>query len=154
MSIPLSSLTDRQKAMIPAEQRQAMGPAAETTAEALERAEFKSEKALQTAIIEYLRLHGIEEVLCARMDQKSTINRGWPDLTFALPVVDAFGDQPKDQEPPPVAIPCAWEVKLPNKHPEPHQSDMHARLAKGGWQVAVIHSITEARAELTRLGVI
>lgn len=146
-------LPDKLLRLMSAEDRKALGKAGVTTAEALERANIKSERDLQTQLIEFLRLRGVEDVLCPRMDKKSTINAGWPDLTFVIHAERVLPCNPKRRVYVVTApTPCAWEVKLPGRKPTPEQAATHDRLRKAGWQVAVITSVQDAQQELARLG--
>jgi hypothetical protein len=106
-----------------------------TAEEAISRAEVKNERALQSQIVNLLRLKGIEP-LWHRTDKKSAATIGWPDLTFAVP------------------DPCAWEVKFGDGKLSDDQVAMHLRLQTppNCWRVRTIRSVDEALAELKELG--
>lgn len=107
-------------------------------------AKVKNERALQTMIVQLLRLKGIEP-LWHRTDKKSAATIGWPDITFSAAGMDEIGF---------CAIPCAWEVKFGKGELSVEQQQMHIRLSTppNAWKIKVIRSVDEALAELKELG--
>jgi len=110
--------------------RKAMGKAGMLPEEAEAVQVAKSEKELHTQILSMLMREGIH-AFRARMDKKSTIAKGHPDIWFAL------GGRA-----------CAMEVKMPGKPLRPEQEQVISLMRQNGWKVAVVHSYAEARAAL------
>lgn len=103
-----------------------------TAAESRKDAIQRSEKDLHKEVRNLLNLHGIP--FCeARMDRKSSITIGWPDITFA-----------RD------GVPIAWELKFLGSL-SPEQVAVKERMEKHGWHYRVIRSLTEAREHLREL---
>lgn len=107
--------------------RQPLGKAGVTAAEAETKNAFRREKQLQERCVAILRLRNILPNV-SRMDRRKTDKVGWPDLTFAYPRNDRFG------------VPCAFECKLPGCHPTPEQTKVMQHLLDNGWFVRVITS--------------
>lgn len=128
------------------EDRKAIGQM--TAAEAADKVQANSERALQGQIVQYLRLHGIEP-LWHRTDKRSHATKGWPDITFAI--LDK-SDQSDSFEWPVLA--CAWEIKFGEGDLSPEQERMFDRLRQppNGWRCKVIRSLPEAIHELADLG--
>lgn len=112
-----------------------------TRQERLEKHIAKSERQLQTQIVQYLRYRGIEP-LWHRTDKRSHATIGWPDITFSV-MSNGF------------ATPCAYEVKFGSGLLSPAQSDMLQRLqsAPNAWRCRVIRSFEEVVSELRELNV-
>lgn len=72
--------------------------------------EAKSEKQLQNQLYALLCRRGHKPRM-QRMDRKSNIALGMPDIAFEF-----YGAS------------VLWEVKMPGKNPEPHQERVHAEL--------------------------
>lgn len=106
-----------------------------TQEECIRKAEVKSERQLQNAVVGLLRLRGIEP-LVPTFGKKTRISEGWPDITFA-----AYG------------IPCVWEVKLPHGKLSTEQHQMAVRLLShpNSWRWRVIRSVDDAISELKEL---
>jgi hypothetical protein len=96
--------------------------------------ELRSERTLQTQLVNLLRLKGIEP-LWHRTDKKSAATVGWPDLTFSVK-----------------GIPTLWEVKLPGKKLSDEQQMLRVRLIENGWNYHVVHSVDEALTILKKFG--
>jgi hypothetical protein len=107
--------------------RQPLGKAGVTAAEAETKNAFRREKQLQERCVALLRLRNILPNV-SRMDRRKTDKVGWPDLTFSHPTTGRFG------------IPCAFECKLPGCHPTPEQTKVMQHLLDNGWFVRVITS--------------
>jgi hypothetical protein len=86
----------------------------------------QSEKHLQEQIEGLLRRSGYFPIR-QRMDRKSNIVIGCPDILFASRAGRAM----------------AWEVKMPGQKPRPEQEQAMAAMAHAGWSVAVITSYDE-----------
>lgn len=128
------------KCMSPAD-RKALGKAGLTPEEALQKAETKSEKELQSLIVALLRLKGIEPIVSA-MNKRTTNNVGLPDILFAVNGRRRF-------------YACAWEIKMPGSKLSWEQVKMAERLEDlpNGWNWRVIRSVDEALEELRRMGI-
>jgi len=102
-----------------------------TNEERMKKMIAKSERQLQSQIVQYLRLRGLE-VLWHRTDKKSHATIGWPDITFSAKV-GAF--------PMPVAI----EVKFGSGTLSREQNDLLARLqaSPNFWRVLVVRNFVE-----------
>jgi hypothetical protein len=122
------------------EDRKALGQM--SAEEALVAFTAKSERKLQSQIVNLLRLRGIE-VCWHRTDKRSAATVGWPDLTFAV-VREA------DLE----TFPCAYEVKMPGGVLSPEQKQMAVRLQSppNWWRYRVIRSVDEALKDLKEMG--
>lgn len=103
----------------------------------------KTERKLQSQIVNLLRLKGIE-VCWHRTDKKSAATVGWPDLTFCAVSHDSVW-----------LYPCAWEIKLPGGKLSNEQEQIAIRLQQppNGWVYKVIRSVDEALKELKAMGV-
>ena len=110
--------------MDPAERRK-LGKAGMTAAEALAKAEAKSEGDIQKQISNWLLLHSIAFYRAA-MHKKTTGRVGWPDFTFAIN-----------------GLACAVEVKFGNSDPKPAQKETMRAMKANGWRVAVVRSLQE-----------
>ena len=104
----------------------------ETTGERTNRIDNKTHKQVLHEIVAWLSVH-VPPIVCAygRMDKKSTITEGWPDVTFAKP--DKVGR----------AYPCAAEVKVGRDNLSDAQIDCHCRMRANGWYVRVVGSRDE-----------
>lgn len=112
------------------EDRQIVGKAARTNEEAAALQEAKSEKELQNLIVNYLRLRNIV-VGRQRMDRKSNLIIGYPDIWFAFN-----------------SVPIAFEVKLPGKSLTSEQLMMLENMLQNGWKTFVVHSVDDVRKAL------
>ena len=92
--------------------------------------ETAAEKVLQSQIMDYLRLHGVFAGR-QRMDKKSTMALGWPDIVFAWH-----------------GVPIALEVKTANGKQTEEQRVAEAAMAKDGWRYYVVRSVAEVKAIL------
>ncbi len=124
------------------EDRKAMGKAGMTAEEAIAKFTAKSEKQLQSQIVNLLRLKGIE-VCWHRTDKKSAATVGWPDLTFCVRI---------DDYPP---FPCAWEIKFGDGELSDDQRRMAIRLQSppNYWQWREVRSVDQALALLRDMGI-
>lgn len=134
MPVKLTDLNDKQLSMIPSAQRKVDGKPLLTREESLAKQEMKLEKELHNGVIALLQHRGVQLVGHARMDRKSTFTVGWPDITFAYR--NHF---------------ILWELKLPGQHLSADQIKAHRQLVADGWEIAIIHSITEARNYLEQI---
>jgi hypothetical protein len=93
---------------------------------------LRSEKDLHREVRGLLNLRGIP--FCeARMDRKSSITVGWPDITFAVD-----------------GTPVAWELKFLGSL-SPDQARVKADMERHGWRYRVIRNLLEAREHLREL---
>jgi len=88
--------------------------------------EIKSEKQLQEQIVGFLERNGTV-VIRSRMDRKTSINVGTPDLLFAVRTRAV-----------------AFEVKLPGKKPTEEQHKMMLQMTGNGWACFIVHSYDQA----------
>ena len=112
----------------------------ETSEEFMKRMVVKTERQLQSQIVQYLRLRGIE-VLWHRTDKRSAATKGWPDITFAV-VSNGF----------PMA--CAYEVKFGSGTTSPGQRKMLDMLQTrpNCWRVRVIRRFIEVVDDMREMG--
>lgn len=89
----------------------------------------KSEKHLQDQIEGLLRRNGYFPIR-QRMDRKSNVALGCPDILFASKR----------------GIAIAWEVKLPGQRPRPEQTKTHQEMRAAGWVVSVVRQYEDALA--------
>jgi hypothetical protein len=127
MDLTSDYIPDNILRLMPKEERERLGKAGITRDEAVQSAEAKNERDLQDQIQAFLQ---IREIIVGRqrMDKKSNMIEGWPDIVFCYR-----------------GIPWAWEVKLPGKEPEPHQQACLEKMRANGWRVAVVSSVSHAR---------
>lgn len=109
-----------------AKDRASLGRAGMTAEEAESAFVAKTEADLQTLIQTMLQRNGVY-VVRQRMDKRSNVKIGCPDLLFSVN-----------------GTPVAWEVKLPGKKPRPEQIDALASMSRNGWQTAVVTSYDKA----------
>ncbi len=102
-----------------------MGKAGLLADEAKEKGLARVERELQSEIVQYLNLRGIQ-VLWHRTDKKSHATIGWPDLTFC-----------KD------GVPWGIEVKSDAGRVHPSQYETMRKMTIDGWQCAVVRSFQE-----------
>ncbi len=121
--ITISDLNDKQRAMIPAGVRGHLGKAAQTTAEAVAKADDKAERELQSDIANYLALHEIEFIR-PPMNKRSALPSGWPDFTLAYQ-----------------GVPLALEAKTPSGILSADQCSRHEALRRNGWRVFVVYGV-------------
>lgn len=130
----ITQLPDSALRLVAPEIRKTLGAAGVTYAEAQASAVVKSEKQLQSSLQNLLQLRGVRFVIRQRMDRKSNVKTGCPDILFAFR-----------------GVPCAWEVKMPGEKPKPEQvkamDDMHA----DGWRCFVVTSYDEGVKILANL---
>lgn len=106
--------------------RASLGKAGMTKAEAGAAFIAKNEAQLQTLIQTMLQRNGVY-VVRQRMDKKSNVKIGCPDMLFSVN-----------------GQPVAWEVKMPGKKPRPEQVDALECMARNGWLTAVVTSYDQA----------
>lgn len=92
----------------------------------------KTEKQLQGQLEGLLRRNGVQMPIRQRMDRKSNVAVGVPDILFSIPGTGAI----------------AWEVKLPGQTPRPEQERAHAAMRADGWRVDVVRSHDQGLALL------
>lgn len=148
MNITSTVLPDSFLRCLSPEDRKSLGQ--KTAEEVMRDAQVKSERQLQTMIVNLLRLKGIEP-LWHRTDKKSAATIGWPDITFGT---FAYCESEPDGLKPFISLPCAWEVKFGKGELSTEQQQMHVRLSTppNAWRIKVIRSVDEALAELKELG--
>lgn len=122
--------------MSPAD-RQKYGMGCMTAAEAASVAIARSEKQLQNQLEALLRRNDIV-VIRQRMDRKSNIAEGLPDIMFAV------GEEGE-------GTPVAWECKMPRENPTPKQLQKHEEMRRNGWTVRVIRSYHDGLTHLIEL---
>lgn len=127
MGIDPTVLPDAMLSKMPKAEREALGKAGVTYAEAEAKQAFKREKELQQRCVALLRLRNI---VCnvSRTDRRKTDMIGWPDLVFCVPRAKGHG------------IPCGFECKLPGCHPTPEQVKVMQQMMDNGWLVRIITS--------------
>lgn len=106
--------------------RATWGTAGMTAEEAEAAFVAKNEADLQTLIQTMLQRNGVY-VVRQRMDKKSNVKVGCPDLLFSVN-----------------GQPVAWEVKMPRKKARPEQVDALTCMARNGWLTAVVTSYDQA----------
>ena len=92
------------------------------------------EQRIQGEILSWLRGAGYEPGY-ARMDRKSTLPLGWPDIFLAS----------KNGR----AVAC--EVKTPAGRTSPEQDERIFSMRRSGWAVEVVRSLADVQALLTRI---
>lgn len=97
--------------------------------------ELKNEKQFQEQVAALLRNRGIV-FQRSRMDRKTTGTIGIPDFLFAVPQGEDWGR------------PCAFELKMPGKHPTEEQSKCIKNMLYNGWDVRIVHSVDEVMSAL------
>lgn len=111
-----------------------------THEEQMKKITVKTERQLQSQIVQYLRLRGIE-VLWHRTDKKSRATKGWPDITFGV-LSNGF----------PTA--CGYEVKFGSGTLSREQEDMLRRLQSrpNCWRIRVIRNFIEVVDDMREMG--
>ena len=105
----------------------------QTTQERMAKVDGKSHKVVLQEIVNWLALRGV--VCCyGRMDKKSSITAGWPDVTFAK--VETLIRCPSSH-------PCAVEIKVGRDVLSDDQLHCHAVMRANGWQIRVVSSLDE-----------
>ncbi len=140
------------------EDRKAIGQM--SAEEAFQAFTARSERQLQSQIVNLLRLKGIE-VLWHRTDKKSAATIGWPDLTFCVYELapQQVGTPDGTRESKILRawqiFACAWEIKMPDGELSKEQEKMYIRLGTrpNGWIYRVIRSVDEALKELKSMGI-
>lgn len=128
----ITDLTDSQKLLMSEADRKSLGKHGITAHEANQAQILRSEKDLHREVRSLLNLNAIP--FCeARMDRKSSITVGWPDITFAVD-----------------GTPIAWELKFLGAL-SPDQVRVKAAMEKHGWKYRVIRSLVEAQEHLRDL---
>lgn len=114
--------------------RKTLGQAGMTLEEHAEKNEWKNEREFHEKLGQYLQMKGVRTLVHSRMDRPSTNQAGTPDFLFVY-----------------LGVPCAWELKLPGKNPEPHQIQCMDDMIKDGWSVHVVRSIGQAVEILSQI---
>lgn len=114
--------------------RKRLGKRGQTVAEAIEKAEIKSERDLQNQIASWLSLHNIWFTRSA-MNKRTTNAIGTPDFILS---VDGKA--------------IAFEVKYGTRKPDPEQSACMSDMLVNGWRVEVVRSLEEVKAFLESWG--
>src|SRR5882724_11817954 len=86
---------------------------------------------LTKQIVQYLQLRGIE-VCWSSTHKKSTMSKGWPDITFAVKIAG-------------FCMPCAYEVKFGADTLSREQNDRIERMKSSPncWRVRIISSFIQ-----------
>lgn len=105
--------------------RESLGKGGLLASEAMDKGNLLLERELQSEIVQYLRLHGIE-VLWFRTDKRTRATIGWCDITFC-----------KD------GVPWGVEVKTNAGRVRPEQFETMRKMGLNGWQVAIVRSFQE-----------
>lgn len=127
MGLDSKSLPDSFLRRMDKPDRKPLGKSGMTLEEFAEKNEWKNEREFHEKLCQYLQMKGIRTLVHSRMDRPSTNQAGTPDFLFVYQ-----------------GIPCAWELKLPGKTPEPHQIECMDNMIKDGWSVHVVRSIGQA----------
>ncbi len=100
----------------------------------------KNGRELTRQIVQYLQLRGIE-VCWSATHKKSTMSKGWPDITFAVRVGG-------------LCLPCAYEIKYGSDTLSPEQNDRLHRLksAPNCWHVRIITDFMQVVDEMREMG--
>ncbi len=112
----------------------------QTDEERMAKWKAKNGRELTKQIVQYLQLRGIE-VCWSATHRKSTMSKGWPDITFAVKV-NGF------------CAPCAYEIKFGTDTLSRDQSDRLERMqaAPNCWRVRVIRNFIEVVDDMRELG--
>lgn len=105
-----------------------------TPAAAKAKDDLKREKELHEQALALLRLRGVRFVLHSRMDRRSTVRVGTPDLLFVY----------RGQA-------CALELKRPGEVPIEAQRKCHADMIADGWRVKVADNLDDVKGWLDSL---
>jgi hypothetical protein len=105
--------------------RESLGKAGLTAAEAANKGQTRLERELQSEIVQYLHLHGIT-VLWFRTDKRTRATIGWVDLTFC-----------KD------GVPWGIEAKTDAGRVRAEQYETMRKMTVDGWQCAIVRSFKE-----------
>lgn len=105
----------------------AAGSLVDTTAHLTVNA-YAEEQRLQAEIIAWLKGEGYEPGF-SRMDRKSTLPLGWPDIFFAAHN----------------RLAVAFEIKTEAGRTSPEQDERMARMQAAGWTVQVVRSLEFAK---------
>lgn len=108
------------------EHKQELGRAAETMPEVEARMVVQAEKALHKQILDWLHMKGVKGVIRARMDRKSTLPVGVPDMLFSVK-----------------GVPVAIEVKVGKNQPSSEQKVWMADLKADGWMTGIVRSLDD-----------
>ncbi len=119
--------------MTPAD-RDRLGKAGMTKAEAEAAFVAKNEAALQKQIIQMLNRHGVH-VICSQTGKRTTTNIGTPDLIFAVN-----------------GKPVAWELKMKGNKPSAEQIETLSAMQANGWRTAVVYSYDDALGLFNSVG--
>lgn len=134
MGIDPSTLTNRQRGMIDADDRKQFGRAMITTEEALAIADAKLEGQIEDEIHRYLTLRGVKAILRSRRDKRTRNKKGQPDLIFSY----------RD-------CPIAWEIKTPTGKLRPDQETMRDAMLDDGWHWALVLNTEQAKWILDKI---
>jgi len=112
----------------------------QTDGERMAKYRASTRSALTKQVVQYLQLRGIE-VCWAATHKKSTMTKGWPDITFA---VKAGG----------FCMPCAYEVKFGADTLSREQNDRIERMKSSPncWRVRIISSFIQVVDDMRELG--
>jgi len=131
-------LPQRMIRLISGEDRKKLG--IQTDSERMSKWKAESGRELTKQIVQYLQLRGIE-VCWSATHRKSTMSKGWPDITFC---VKSNG----------FPTPCAYEIKFGSDTLSRDQNDRLARMqaAPNCWRVRVIRTFIEVVDDMRELG--
>lgn len=127
--------------------RAKLGKAGVTAAEAAQKQEAKSEKALQDQIYALLSIRGVRRIVRSRMDRRTTTPVGTPDFLFCFPLA-------RDISPKHFAVrgvPCAIEAKTTNGELSAEQKKALMEFMGDGWKVCVARSLDDVKTFLNDL---
>jgi len=127
MGVDLSALNDKQRQMMSAADRRALGRSAMTTAEATAAALWRLEGEIEDDVVNYLGLRGVRRVIRQRRDKRTRTKKGTPDLIFAYR-----------------GLPCAWEVKRPGEDLREDQEERRTEMLADGWHHETVRGVEDA----------
>jgi len=114
--------------------REPLGKAGQTAAEAFALSDIANERELQDQIAQFLRMKGVQAVFSSRMDRRTTNKVGQPDFLFCYQ-----------------GCSIGLEAKMPGRGPTEEQAEMHRRMVLDGWTVAVVRGLEDVRELLRRV---
>jgi hypothetical protein len=112
----------------------------QTSDERLMKWKAKNGRELTKQIVQYLQLRGIEACWSAT-HKKSTMSKGWPDITFAVRVGG-------------LCLPCAYEIKYGSDMLSRDQEDRLNRMktAPNCWHVRIINDFIQVVDDMREMG--
>jgi hypothetical protein len=112
----------------------------QTNEERMSKWKAKTGRELTKQIVQYLQLRGIE-VCWSATHKKSTMSKGWPDITFAIRIGG-------------LNMPCAYEVKYGSDTLSREQNDRIERMkaSPNCWRIRIISSFIQVIDDMRELG--